>query len=46
MHYTDTDSNIDRKLYTKKNLEVNKYEIPSRQFVKKSAPIVIENTPF
>ena len=27
-----------------KNLEVNKYEIPSRQFVKKSAPMVIERS--
>ena len=31
MHYTDTDSNIDKKNYVQiKNLEVNKYEKPSR----------------
>ena len=30
MHHTDTDSNVDKKNVQIKNLEVNKYEIPSR----------------
>ena len=30
MHYTDTDSIIDKNYVQIKNLEVNKYEIPSR----------------